>query len=234
MQAIEESIKLFKESWATYQKIIHNNYMFHGEIGRSVGDFLSGFFGGRAIRLMDFGCGDASQTLAAFSLCNLDFYQGCDVSRVALDLAGQNLVRAGIPHVLQHKDMLQCAATPGPAFDVMFASFAMHHLDLAQKAVFLKELRACLKPRGLLVLVDLALDVNEDRAAYLANYLGHVEDNWSELDPREKASIRDHVSSHDFPERLSTYDQLAMDAGFSEKEHLCQHTWHHAFVYKNA
>jgi cyclopropane fatty-acyl-phospholipid synthase-like methyltransferase len=233
MQSIEESVRLFNEGWAIYQKIIRNNYMFHREIGEAVSHYLAAYFGEKPIRLMDLGCGDASQTITAVSRCKLDYYHGCDVSAVALDLADENLVRADVKYVLENSDMLQCVAVPGLAFDVMFSSFAMHHLDHAQKSDFLKKVRAGLKPDGLLILVDLALNPGEDRAAYLENYLDYAEAHWSEITARENAAIRDHASSHDYPERLTTYRQLSMEAGFSEPLHLCRYTWHHVWVLRN-
>jgi cyclopropane fatty-acyl-phospholipid synthase-like methyltransferase len=134
--------------------------------------------------------------------------------------------------VLDHSDMLAYAAAPRRTFDVVFSSFAMHHLDLAQKAAFLKNVRAALKPDGVMILVDLARDANEDRTSYLDNYLRHAEAHWAEITPPEMAAIRTHASSHDYPEKLSTYRQLAINAGFSRQDHLCQHTWHHALAYQ--
>jgi SAM-dependent methyltransferase len=208
--------------------------MFHREIGEAISDYLASYFGGKTISLMDLGCGDASQTLLATSKSQLAFYYGCDVSSVALGLAGKNIAKAGIPHELDNRNMLECAANPGRTFDVIFSSFAMHHLDLVQKAVFLKDIRSGLNPNGVLILVDLALAADEDRIAYLDHYLGYAETHWAEMSPNEIAAIRNHASSHDFPERLSVYQQLSMEAGLSQQAHLCQHTWHQVLVYKIA
>ena len=233
MQTIEESIRLFNESWGIYQKIIHNNYMFHREIGDAVRNFAAEYFGERPISLMDLGCGDSSQTLAAFACCKVQFYQGCDVSTVALELAEQNLNAAGILHNLDNTDMLEAVAAAEHRFDVIFSSFAMHHLGLQQKEALLKNVSKALKPDGVLILIDLALAPDEDRQTYLDNYLGYAETYWLEMTAGENLAVRNHATGHDFPEKLNTYSHLAQKAGFARVRHLCQHTWHHVLVLEN-
>jgi 2-polyprenyl-3-methyl-5-hydroxy-6-metoxy-1,4-benzoquinol methylase len=233
VQTIEESIRLFNESWSIYQKIIHNNYMFHREIGDAVRSFAAEYFGERPISLMDLGCGDSSQTLSAFACCKVQFYQGCDVSTVALELAEQNLNAAGIPHTLDNTDMLEAAAAAEHRFDVIFSSFAMHHLGLQQKEALLKNVSKALKPDGVLILIDLALAADEDRQTYLDNYLGYAETYWPEMTAGENIAVRNHATGHDFPEKLNTYSHLAQKAGFARVRHLCQHTWHHVLVLEN-
>jgi 2-polyprenyl-3-methyl-5-hydroxy-6-metoxy-1,4-benzoquinol methylase len=233
VQTIEESIRLFNESWSIYQKIIHNNYMFHREIGDAVRSFAAEYFGERPISLMDLGCGDSSQTLSAFACCKVQFYQGCDVSTVALELAEQNLNAAGIPHTLDNTDMLEAVAAAEHRFDVIFSSFAMHHLGLQQKEALLKNVSKALKPDGVLILIDLALAADEDRQNYLDNYLGYAEAYWLEMTAGENLAVRNHATGHDFPEKLNTYSHLAQKAGFARVRHLCQHTWHHVLVLEN-
>jgi 2-polyprenyl-3-methyl-5-hydroxy-6-metoxy-1,4-benzoquinol methylase len=233
VQTIEESIRLFNESWSIYQKIIHNNYMFHREIGDAVRSFAAEYFGERPISLMDLGCGDSSQTLSAFACCKVQFYQGCDVSTVALELAEQNLNAAGIPHTLDNTDMLEAVAAAEHRFDVIFSSFAMHHLGLQQKEALLKNVSKALKPDGVLILIDLALAADEDRQTYLDNYLGYAETYWPEMTAGENLAVRNHATGHDFPEKLNTYSHLAQKAGFARVRHLCQHTWHHVLVLEN-
>ncbi len=233
MQTIEESIRLFNESWGIYQKIIHNNYMFHREISDAVRSFAVEYFGEKPISLMDLGCGDASQTLAAFACCKMQFYQGYDVSSVALELAEHNLNAAGIPHMLENTDMLGAAAAAEHSFDVIFSSFSMHHLGLQQKQALLKNVRTALKPDGVLILIDLALAPDEDRQSYLKNYLGYAEAYWLKMTADENIAVRNHAAGHDFPEKLDTYSRLAQQAGFTSLRHLCQYTWHHVLVLEN-
>ena len=207
--------------------------MFHREIGETVRSFAAEYFGEKPISLMDLGCGDASQTIAAFASCNVQFYQGCDVSSVALALAEKNLHAARIPHTLEKTDMLEAAAAADHGFDVIFSSFAMHHLGLQQKEALLKNVRTALKPDGVLILIDLALEADEDRHTYLENYLGYAETYWLEMTAGENLAVRNHAAEHDFPEKLNTYSHLAQQAGFARMRHLCQHTWHHVLVLEN-
>jgi cyclopropane fatty-acyl-phospholipid synthase-like methyltransferase len=207
--------------------------MFHREIGEAISHFLATSLGEKPVKLMDLGCGDASQTLAAFSRCKLDFYHGCDVSEVALGLADQNLVRTDIKYVLEKNDILASVSNADHQFDVIFSSFAMHHLGLAQKRDFLRNVRARLNTDGMLILVDLARDENEDRAAYLEHYLGYALAHWSDLTLAEHTAISHHAALHDYPERTSTYRELSNEAGFAEPLTLCRHTWHHVWVIRN-
>lgn len=233
MQLMNESDRLFKEGWNTYQNIIANNYMFHREISDTVRAFLASHFGHQPLSLLDLGCGDASQTLEAFKESRIAFYHGCDVSEVALDHAHHYLARAGIENFLENREMLECLAADKNTYEVIFVSFALHHLDSEQKAEFFKLARRRLKENGVLILVDLARSPDEERSAYLENYLGHAERHWPLLSEQQHAAIRQHAVAYDFPETVATYEALAKDAKFSEFLHLCKHTWHHALVFKS-
>ncbi|MEY3746674.1 MAG: hypothetical protein RL194_133 [Pseudomonadota bacterium] len=233
MQSIEESVRLFKEGWKTYQKIINSNYMFHREISDTVRTFLASHVGHQPLSLLDLGCGDASQTLEAFKGAKISCYHGCDVSDVALNHARENLDHAGIVHLLEQRDMLECLSVDESTYDVVFASFAMHHLDIEQKATFFSLAHARLKQNGILILVDLARAPEEDRPAYLKHYLGYAESHWSSLTAQQHAAIRQHAAAYDFPETVAIYEELAKEAGFSEFRQLCKHTWHHVLVSKS-
>ena len=72
-------------------------------------------------------------------------------------------------------------ATPGPAFDVIFSSFAVHHLKPDQKPVFLAGLHRILNPGGMFLLVDHMYPEGMSRDAYLRDYMHMMRTRWNPI-----------------------------------------------------
>ena len=125
----------FQDGWPVYRKIVDNNYMFHREIYGDITSFIGQRFQQRPISVLEMGCGDASQTAEALRNCRVSSYQGCDLSEVALGLAGQNLLPLSCPVNLVCTHMLEGLSQVDEPFDVVFSSFALHHLGQYEKAV---------------------------------------------------------------------------------------------------
>jgi SAM-dependent methyltransferase len=117
------------------------------------------------LRILDLGCGDAhcvSRALEASGLApHVASYTGVDMSAPALALARANLCRAlagapGAAACFVQGDMVGfCRGCEAGGYDVVFASFSLHHLPADQKREVLQTIgRRALAPGGALVLVD--------------------------------------------------------------------------------
>ena len=223
----------FQDGWPVYRKIVDNNYMFHREIYGDITRFIEERFQQRPISILDLGCGDASQTAAALRDCRVALYQGCDLSAVALGLAAQNLLPLSCPVKLVCAHLLEGWSAVDEPFDVVFSSFALHHLAYAEKRRFFDLSQRAMKPDGVLLLVDVMREEHEDLASYLDAYLGHAATQWNALSEEEFAAVCKHVSENDFPETLSEYAAMAEASGFAGVEPLNRHTWHRTLALVN-
>ena len=218
----------FVDSWAVYQKLVAHNHMFHREIYAEVARLLAAL-PPTPIRLLDLGCGDVSQFAPVLRTLNLARYDGVDESAVALALAKQNLAGvAGEVH-LHQADMLAFVETATERFDVIFSSFALHHLAREAKQDFLSACRQRLAPGGQLLLIDVARDEDQDLPAYLKAYCRTMARDWTSLNAEELGYVTTHVRENDKPERVSDLAAMAVAAGFAGLHPVARHTWHHVF-----
>lgn len=232
-QAAANPIELFQQEWPLYRKIVDNNYMFHREIYRDIKNIVEKRWSRQAVSVLEMGCGDASQTVAALLDCPISLYQGYDLSETALALAARNLAALSCQSTLVCTDMLEGLASVQEPFDIVFSSFVLHHLDADDKRLFFKLCHKAMKPEGVLILVDVMRDEQQDLPSYLDGYIGHAARHWSALTPEELAEVVKHIRENDYPESHSRYHELAMAGGFSRTESPSQYTWHRTMVFSN-
>src|ERR1019366_2218720 len=96
---------------------------------------LRAHFDGRPISILDLGCGDAAALAPLLKGLALQRYRGPDLSETALALAAENLKALPCPAELTHGHILAALAEDS-SYDVIYSSFALHHLPAAQKAEF--------------------------------------------------------------------------------------------------
>lgn len=223
--AFSQPCEYFNQNWQIYQKILQNNYMEHREIYSVLHEFLV-YRVQKPFQLLDLGCGDASNTVSALIGTSIQTYYGIDLSQTAIALAFKNLAAILCPKTLIEGDFTalvpQLLNTQQKCFDIILASFSLHHLKLKQKDILINQLFQLLKPDGVLLLIDIVRQEAEDRNTYIDRYLKTVYQDWTALTPQEVLSIQTHKISSDFPETQKTLQQLALKHGFSRSECLYQ------------
>lgn len=227
------AVEVFLKSWRVYQDIIEHNYMFHREISDTCRTALQQIQPGEPLRILDLGCGDASMTLPLLAAGSVESYIGCDLSQPALDIARSQLDARQIPHQLICDDMLQVAAEqPDASIDVVFSSYAIHHLNAISKHRILDDIARVLSPGGHFVLIDIFRNPSEDRAAYMRGYMSVVREQWNQLSPEARDLIINHATEYDFPEYPRFYDSSCTGNGFMTGQRLTKHTWHEAWLFQ--
>ena len=230
--AISNPVEIFLKSWQAYQEIIKHNYMFHREISEAARKALANCNPGESLRVLDLGCGDASMALPLLSADRVARYIGCDLSQPALDIARTQLEAKQIPNQLICDDMLLVASElPDVNFDLVFSSYAIHHLNAINKQRILEEIARVLVPGGCLVLIDIFREPEEDRAAYMRNYMGVVRESWGNLSAESRDLVINHATEYDFPEFPTFYETQCTNNGLASGERLSKHTWHEAWLY---
>lgn len=209
------STGLFRSSWSIYEAIAERNYMFHREIHARVTSVLAERHRGGGYTMLDLGCGDARFVAPSLAAHPPQRYEGVDLSRPALDEAAMRL--RGLPAVTLHEqDMLQHVTAGTAIFDLIYSSFAVHHLEPAAKQRLFAACASRLAPGGEFLLIDVVREPDQTRDQYLEAYLHRMRSTWTAVDARELEEACRHVAEHDYPETLPALTEMAARAGFGQ------------------
>lgn len=208
------------EEWQVYEKLLIHDYMDHRAFfSRLQEEILSRF--SHPIALLDLGCGDLTPVLPLLENAPIKRYVGIDESTVALDIASGRLDDFQLSRQLIAGDLTQRLPAIHENFDVILASFSLHHLaDPADKLRTLEAVQQHLNPGGLFALVDVFSAESESREQYLPRWIGDVNDRYEALLPEEKQLLFDHGVTCDYPLSECAYQALAVQAGLPEVEVL--------------
>ena len=204
--------QLFEE-WQVYEKLVTHDYMDHRAFfNRLQAEILKRFE--HPVAILDLGCGDLTPILPMLANVPLRQYVGIDESDAAHTLASRRLQALHAPSRLIKGDLLASLAELEGSFDIILASFSLHHLaDPADKRRTLEAARQHLSPEGFFALIDVFSAEAEPRDVYLERWINHAENRYIELQTDEKALLFDHVRARDFPVSQATFQALGRQAG---------------------
>ena len=222
----EKSATAFFDTWQTYRKVVAANYMYHIEIKADIERLLRARYAGRRFSFLDLGCGDAATVAPLLEHMAVRHYKGVDLSEAALALAAENLKSLSCPVDLVHRDILSALETDNVSYDVVYSSFALHHLSTEQKGAFFHLVAQRLVKDGVFVLTDVVLEADESLPVYLAHYCDWLRKDWSSLDTAELAAICDHIQNNDRPETFADLRALAQAAGLTDAAGVSGYRWH--------
>ena len=223
----DDETALFRKTWTLYDAISEKNYMFHRQIYAHVSDLLRQR---REYTQLYLGCGNARFLAPCLHAHPPASYDGVDLSAVALEEAALKL--GGLPNVRWHEtDMLEALRKEGRSFDVIFSSFAIHHLSAEEKQQLFHACERRLSPGGALIMVDVVREEGQSREHYLQGYLGNMRAQWTAVPPDELEQACEHVASFDFPETFSDLKKMAAQAGFTESRVVDRFAQHHVMVF---
>lgn len=210
----QDRVVEFFSNWAIYRAVIEHDCMDHRRLSAVLHEVLAER--DQDFELLDLGCGDAAAIGPAMKGTRACRYVGMDCAAPALEYARQTLAPLDIRLDLRTAHMMDAIRECPERFDLILASFVLHHLDSAGKREFLERARERLKPGGELILVDVVRRDGQSRDEYLDFYAGLV-GQWA-VGPDRQARIIEHVRGHDFPEELSTQPRWAMDLGYTSAQ----------------
>lgn len=220
--------------WTVYDQILDRNYMFHQELFSDVRKFLNDQFAQRSISILDLGCGSDRHLAPTLQGFNLAYYRGYDLSETALKHAEINL--AGISPSLdfRQENLLKGLKANNQSFNLIFSSFALHHLNENDKAAFFRYAWNGLEPQSVLLLIDVMREESESLDSYLDHYCTWIRSKWSFFAPEVLDAICEHVLFNDFPEKSSSLRNMAFQAGFDESMEISRYRWHQLWCFKKA
>lgn len=226
----EDQTTLFQKSWGIYDALAAENYMFHRELTSLVAEQLLEVSHCGGWSLLDLGCGNGRFLAPALPQRGPQRYLGVDLSGAAIEEARGRYLKS-----LDHAQFLQADMTealwsmPGP-WDVIYSSFAIHHLDSDEKMQLLELASAALAPGGRMIWVDVFRTGGESREQYLAKYLANMRQNWRLVSAADLDAACEHVAQYDFPEPLENLASMAAAAGFGAPKLLGAFGPHHALT----
>lgn len=219
----------FFDEWFIYDQILIHNYMHHDEIFEDLRRFLAERYGSTPFSMIDLGCGSARHLARALAGRKLSGYAGYDLSDEALVHAKKNLAFIECPVDLHRGDLLDGVKNTKQSWDVIFTSFALHHLSSAQKADFLGYAFRRLNPGGICLVIDTMRDPGEDRSTYLDRYCAWLESRCESLSREQLAILFAHIRSGDFPESNEDFAEMAARVGFARATEIIRYRWHHGW-----
>jgi 2-polyprenyl-3-methyl-5-hydroxy-6-metoxy-1,4-benzoquinol methylase len=147
--------QIFIRNWEIYQKVIENNYMKHKELGETAQKYLQNFSHHTPIQLLDIGCGDAYQISEQLKLLHFVSYKGYDLSDQAIQFAEKHFVAFKNKTAFQIGRMEELIKEDHSNYNVIYSSFAIHHLIDDKKAEIIQDCYNKLVERGLFILIDI-------------------------------------------------------------------------------
>ena len=213
--------QLFEE-WQVYEKLLIHDYMDHRAFFARLQAEVRNRFQ-RPPAILDLGCGDLTPILPMLAQVPLRRYVGIDESDVALAIAANRLDELGQPSRLISGDLVAVLDEISGPFDVVLASFSLHHLaDPGDKLMALKRARRLLAEDGFFAMIDVLCAEAEPRERYVERWIANAESRYLELRPAEKALLFDHVRARDFPLSLNTWRALGREAGLPRVDVLLE------------
>lgn len=227
----ETMVKDFFDAWAIYDQVLDNNYMFHMEIYQDVGRIIAQRYAERPFAILDLGCGSARHLAQALGGRAVTRYLGYDLSETALAHAAHNLTPLGATVELRQGDLLEGLQTNRESFDLIFSSFALHHLTAADKTDFFLRAYQQIEDHGLLLLVDVVREEDErELQPHLDRYCDWLRSDWKALLPEALDLLCDHIQNSDFPEIASDLAAMATRAGFGEPAEINRFGWYRTWA----
>jgi cyclopropane fatty-acyl-phospholipid synthase-like methyltransferase len=220
MSTGKTEVSEFFTMWAIYNKVLTNNYFHHNEIYQAVSTLLAERFEKQPFTLLDLGFGDAHFLTHALQGKVIKLYRGFDLSDPALILAAKNIGTLNCKSELINIDFMTGMRQTNTKFDIIFTSFALHHLTLKEKTEFFRLANNILTDNGLLLVIDLMREPNETLPMYLDNFCQMIRNTWLKLNEHELTACIQHVRNSDLPETKAILSSLAESMHFSPAVNL--------------
>lgn len=201
------------EEWRVYEKLLIYDYMDHRACFDRLAREITNRFD-RPVTILDLGCGDLTPIRPLLAKVPVAQYVGIDESEVALSIARAHLEEDAVPGQLVKDDMRDALATLDHSFDIIIASFSLHHLaDPDEKQAVFAACVPLLSSDGFLAVIDVFSESLEPRDDYVERWIRHADECYSALAPEEKQLLFDHVRARDFPVSLEHCRMLGEAAG---------------------
>lgn len=230
----QEGYELFRH-WNLYERVVRFNHMRHREITFALQQTLNQL--PQPIRVLDLGSGAGELAFAGLKRIAVREYVGIDLSADAVEQLrakespgslGDSAKVVGICG-----DMLESLhRLPDESFEVVLASYSLHHFKRLQKSAVLLEISRVLVPGGTFIWIDLVCNEGESLEAYLERSCERIRQEWNSLSPDEKEATCLHATTCDFPEQAEVMQQLIVALPFMRGRAIYRDELYGGWVYR--
>jgi SAM-dependent methyltransferase len=213
----------FENQWSTYRTIVQHDFMHHRALVGAVEQVLKHYFDGAPAghrpHFVDLGCGDADPLAAVLRDLPLGSLLGLDQASSVLPLAAKALGEVPYPCDWIQAELLEWATAATPQthpVDILYSSFAIHHLDGESQEAFLAGVRKKINPKGIFLWADIFREPGESVNDFRLRYTQRMTDHWGgALQPQQLAHACFHVSHYDLPADRATIGTTARNQGWN-------------------
>ena len=213
----------FENQWSTYKTIVQHDFMHHRALVAAVEHALEHYFksapAGHRPHFVDLGCGDADPLAAVLRDLPLGSLLGMDQASSVLPLAAKALGEVPYPCDLIQAYLLEWATAATPhsnPVDILYSSFAIHHLDGESQEAFLAGARRKISPSGIFLWADIFREPGESVDDFRLRYTQRMSNHWGDaLDPQQLAHACFHVSNFDLPADREAIGTTARNQGWT-------------------
>jgi len=212
----------FEDKWHLYQRVIRGNVLCHGEMFATLDHLLAERFGNSPFSFVDFGCGDASAVLDTLRNKPISHYTGVDAASDLIATAAKKLAPLDCQKTLICQDMATAVSHLAVQVDVIFCSYALHHLLLDQKIKFIENCYQRLNTPGYFILVDGVAMEHETREQWLERLDRRILEKVPDFTAEDRAQIMQHPREADFPETIAMFRRIAKQSPWRSFEVLVE------------
>ncbi|WP_397599784.1 class I SAM-dependent methyltransferase [Silvanigrella sp.] len=207
---------ILKKKWTEYKNIITSNILFHNELHfflfKTIEEYSKKI--NKNITLIDLGCGDSSNVISVLKNFKIKKYIGVDNTKLSINLSSQNLQELDCEKELHHNEMDDFIyKISDSSIDIIFSSFALHHIRHERKEIFIEECNKKLKKEGILFIADPLLNDSNCQDDFINEFEKRMIE--SNLNPTEINEMINHCKKYDYHEKISFYHDLSLKVKWS-------------------
>jgi SAM-dependent methyltransferase len=199
----------FNENWQRYLSAVRNNTLYHREMMSALQEFLSMNMEDKPFSFVDVGCGDSSNVAPILADTSIHKYIGIDAAKDVLLMASNTLEQLTCEKDFIADNMTTAIPNLSSPVDIIFTSYAVHHLSSQDKINFIATCKQKLKPHGFLLMVDGVLKHNQSRDEWLDNLQARMAETNLDVAADEIVARMEHPRIDDFPESIETFAKIA-------------------------
>ena len=117
-------------------------------------------------------------------------------------------------------------------FQLIYSSYAIHHLQDSEKKQLLTDACRRLAKGGIIIIIDVFRKEGRSRDEYLDSYINWMAESWTAISLAGKELIWEHVRQFDFPTTIGFITACAAELGLTIIEHFSPDGRHHMLTLK--